>query len=37
VVYGSTAYTVEGSFEITGETASLAGIMLEMINNPNGQ
>jgi hypothetical protein len=37
VVYGSTAYTVEGSFEITGETASLAGIVLEMINNPNGQ
>jgi hypothetical protein len=37
VVYGSTAYTAEGGFEITGDTASLASIMLATINNPNGQ
>ena len=37
VVYGSIAYTAEGGFEVTGDTTSLAGIMLEMINNPNGQ
>jgi hypothetical protein len=37
VVYGSTAYTPEGGFEITGDTANLAGIMQAMMNNPNGQ
>ena len=34
VVYGNAAYTVEGSFEITGDTSSLENAVKTMLNDP---
>jgi hypothetical protein len=34
VIYGSVAYVVQGSLEITGETSSLNSGALAMLNDP---